>query len=385
MASGVRRSWRAALRPGLLGVLALAGSALCHAGDIVIAHVAPFTGPTAVEAAEYNAGIRLAVKAANAAGGVGGQKLVLRKEDDEYNPDKASLLFNQIAASEAMAVLLPVGSPVMTRVLKERIPETHKLPVVGVIPGAEPLRNPLNPYVYHVRAGDLDQYRKLVDHAITTGLSRIAVAYADIPFGAAGLAAIEGMLKKQNKEVVAKVPVAMGGKAKLPEIMDSLTKATPDIVILISPSQLAGEFLKAFRAKGMSALLAVPSYGFAEALCQAAGNDAARGVIIAQVMPNVTNTAIPVVRRFQDDLKKHGDKDMRPTILQLEGYVTTQILLEAMRRAGPGLTRTKLALGLDSLRKYDTGGFTVDFAATRHTGSDFVDISIVGRDCRLVF
>ena len=384
MAIGVRISWRGPLRLGLAS-LAVAGASLSQAADIVVAHIAPFTGPTAVEAAEYNAGIRLALKAANAAGGINGQKLALRREDDEYNPDKAALLFNQVAASEAMAALLPIGSPAMTRVLKERIPETQKLPVVGVIPGAEPLRNPLNPYVYHVRAGDLDQYRKLVDHALTTGLNRIAVAYADIPFGAAGLAAIEGMLKKQNKEVVAKVPVAVGGKARLPEIMDSLAKATPDVVILVSPSQLAGEFLKAFREKHMSPLLAMPSYGFAEALCSAAGNDAARGVIIAQVMPNVTNTSIPVVRRFQDDLRKHGEKDMRPSILQLEGYVTTNILLEAMRRAGPGLTRTKLALGLDSLKKYDIGGFSVDFAATRHTGSNFVDISIVGRDCRLVY
>lgn len=384
MAIGVRRTWSCVARLCLAGAAAT-GAQAAPAADLVVAHVAPFTGPAASEAAEYNAGIRLALKAVNAAGGVGGQKIVLRSEDDQYSPDKTVALFNQLATTDALAALMPIGSPAMTRVLKEHIPETQKLPVVGVIPGAEPLRNPLNPYVYHVRAGDLDQYRKLVDHAVVTGLQRIAVAYADIPFGSAGLAAIEGMLKKHNKEVVAKVPVAMGGKANLPEIMDSLARATPDIVFLVSPAQLAGDFLKAFRAKNMSPQLAMPSYGYAEALCGIAGNDAARGVIIAQVMPNVTNTSIPVVRRFQDDLKKHAEKDMRATTLQLEGYVTTQILLEAIRRAGGGLTRTKLALALDSLRKYDTGGFAVDFAATRHTGSDFVDISIVGRDCRLVF
>ncbi len=102
-------------------------------------------------------------------------------------------------------------------------------------------------------------------------------------------------------------------------------------------------------------------------------------------MPNVTNTAIPIVRRFQDDLRKYGEKGMRPTIFQLEAYVTTQLTLDAMRRAGPGLNRARLTLALDSLKKYDLGGFAVDFSATKHTGSDFVDISIVGRDCRLIF
>ena len=374
-----------ALRCGLAG-LALSGSMLAHAaGEYVLAHVAPFTGPVAFEAAEYNAGIRLALKAANAAGGVHGRQLVLRSEDDGYNPDKSVALFNQLGATETLAALMPVGSPAMTKMLKAHGPEALKLPLVGVIPGAEPLRTPLDPYVFHVRAGDLDQYRKLVDHALTTGVKRVAVAYADLPFGAAGLAAIDSMLKRHSMQAVARVAIPVDGKAKLPDVMNTLAKATPDIVFVISPAQLAGDFIKVFRAMGMTAQLGMPSYGNAETLCQVAGNDAARGTIVAQVMPNVTNTAIPIVRRFQDDLRKYGEKGMRPTIFQLEAYVTTQLTLDAMRRAGPGLNRARLTLALDSLKKYDLGGFAVDFSATKHTGSDFVDISIVGRDCRLIF
>lgn len=370
---------------GALAAFALAAAHPAGAAEWAIAHVAPFTGPVAIEAADYNAGIRLAVKAVNAGGGIHGRPLVLRSEDDHYNPDQTVALFNQAGAGDTLAVLLPVGSPAFTRVLKEHIPETQKLPVVGVIPGAEPLRTPLNPYVYHVRAGDLDQYRKLVEHAMRTGLARVAVAYADVPFGAAGLAAIEAMLKKHNRAPVARVALPQGGKANLPAAMAELARATPDMVILVSPSQLAGEFLKAFRAAEMSPLLAMPSYGNADVLCRLAGAEAARGVIVAQVMPNVTNTALPVVRRFQDDLKKHGEKDMRPSILQLEGYVTAQILFEAMRRAGPGLNRARLAPALDALHRYDLGGFAVDFNPARHTGSDFVDISIIGRDCKLIY
>ena len=58
-----------ALRCGLAG-LALSGSMLAHAaGEYVLAHVAPFTGPVAFEAAEYNARSPLALEAANAARG----------------------------------------------------------------------------------------------------------------------------------------------------------------------------------------------------------------------------------------------------------------------------------------------------------------------------
>ena len=106
--------------------------------------LAPVSGPR--EATEYNAGIRLTLKA-----------------------DTALVRFREAAASDALAALMTVGSPAMARLLAEQFPETQKLPVIGVIPGAEPLRAPLNPYVYHLRAGDLEQYRKLAEHAATTG------------------------------------------------------------------------------------------------------------------------------------------------------------------------------------------------------------------------
>ena len=369
----------------LAGVGLAVAATLAGAGELVVAHMAPFTGPTSIEAAEYNAGIRLAIKAANASGGINGQQVVLKTENDEYKPERAAAIFRQLAASEAVATLLPVGSPAMGQILKEGLPETLKLPIVGLIPAAEPFRTPLNPYVYHVRAGDLAQYRKLVEHANTTGLKRIAVAYADIPFGSAGLAAIEGMLKKQSQDLVARIAIPVSDTARLPEVTDALARSNPDFVFLVSPSKLAGDFLKVYRAKGLSAPLAMPSYGNADVLCAIAGKDNARGVIMAQVMPNVSNTAIPIVRRFQEDIKKHGEKDMRPNILQLEAYVTTQVLIEGLRRAGTAAPRQRLVPALDALKRLDLGGYTVEFGPTRHTGSEFVDISIIGRDCKLMF
>ena len=177
----------------------------------------------------------------------------------------------------------------------------------------------------------------------------------------------------------------MADPARLPEIVDALARNSPDIVFMVSPAKLAGDFLKVYRAKGLSAPLAMPSYGNADVLCAIAGKDSARGVIMAQVMPNVSNTAIPIVRRFQEDIKKHGEKDMRPNILQLEAYVTTQVLLEGLRRAGTAAPRQKLVPALDGLKRLDLGGYAVEFSPTRHTGSEFVDISIIGRDCRLMF
>ena len=136
MTNAQRPSRQTQINRLLAGVGLVAWSALAGAGELVVAHMAPFTGPASIEAAEYNAGIRLAIKAANASGGINGQQVVLKTANDEYKPEQAVAIFRQLAAENTVATLLPVGSPAMGQILKEGLPETLKLPIVGLIPAA---------------------------------------------------------------------------------------------------------------------------------------------------------------------------------------------------------------------------------------------------------
>lgn len=384
MASDVRPLRIHPLRLALAG-LALIFSLSAPAAELLITHIAPFTGPAANEANAYNAGVRLAFKAVNATGGVAGRQLTLQNVDDQYNAERSVALFNEVGNSAALATILPVGSPTMTRVLAEHIPETRGLPVIGVVPGIETLRTPLNPFVYHTRASDFDQYRRLVGHAVRSGLKRVAVAYADIPFGTTGAAAIDMILKSHGLTPAAKVAIPVKAKANLGPALDALAKSEADIVLVVSPSQLAGDFVKAYRERGLDAPLATPSYGDPETVCRIAGAAAARGVIVAQVMPNIGNTTLPLVRRYQDDLRRFGEKDMHASPLQFEGYVTAQVLIEGIRKAGPRVDRPHLIAALDNLKTIDLGGYPLEFTPAHHTGSGFVDIAIIGRDCKLIY
>ena len=54
---------------------------------------------------------------------------------------------------------------------------------------------------------------------------------------------------------------------------------------------------------------------------------------------------------------------------------------EGLRRAGPDLTREKFIAALETinLKNYDIG-FPVEFSPTRHTGSVFVDMTVITRN-----
>src|SRR5205807_1006190 len=106
-----------------------------------------------------------------------------------------------------------------------------------------------------------------------------------------------------------------------------------------------------------------------------------RGVSVAQVFPNIRNTALPLVRQFQDDFRAHGPIDRKPSVLQFEGYVSAKVVLEGIKRIGGTPTREKLIKALNSMGKVDLGGFVVDFSPTKHMGSEYVEIGVLTRGC----
>jgi ABC-type branched-subunit amino acid transport system substrate-binding protein len=76
--------------------------------------------------------------------------------------------------------------------------------------------------------------------------------------------------------------------------------------------------------------------------------------------------------------RAHGSADVSPSML--EGFASAKVLVEGLRRAGPGPTRAKLLAALESLRKFDLGGLEVSYGPADHTGLDYADLSIIGAD-----
>jgi hypothetical protein len=55
-----------------------------------------------------------------------------------------------------------------------------------------------------------------------------------------------------------------------------------------------------------------------------------------------------------------------------------------LRRAGKEPTREKFVAAMESMSNYEIGGFAVRFAPDNHNGSQYVDLSMIGRDGRFI-
>jgi ABC-type branched-subunit amino acid transport system substrate-binding protein len=75
---------------------------------------------------------------------------------------------------------------------------------------------------------------------------------------------------------------------------------------------------------------------------------------------------------------------VEPSNAGMEGFMSAKVLVEGLRRAGPDLTRERLVTALEGMRDYDLGGILISYSPARHTGSSFVEMSIVSSTGKLI-
>jgi branched-chain amino acid transport system substrate-binding protein len=369
----------------LLG-LALALAAFGAQGEsgvtpttILIGQSAAFSGPASELGTEMRAGANAYFRYVNANGGVNGRKIEMRSLDDGYESDRAAANTKKLIDDGVFLLFGYVGTP--TSNAAKPIFTAARVPFVGPFTGAESLRNPLNRYVFNIRASYFDETEKIVGQMVGQTLDKIAVFYQNDDYGKAGLAGVERAMAKRNLKIVATGTVERN-TVDVAAAVQSIGKASPQAVIMISAYKSCAAFIKAMRAAGYSPQFMNVSFVGSKALAKEAGA-AGRGVGISQVMPFPWNLSAPIVKEYQQLLEAAtGKQDYSFT--SLEGFIAAKVLVEGLRRAGADLTRDKFITAMERMNNVDLGGYTVAFSPADHNGSKFVELTVIGKDERFL-
>lgn len=380
-----RKNLLFALAAALAGTLALLQPLPSLAAeDIVIGQVAPLTGTIAGTGEEYVAGGKAYFDSVNAKGGIYGRKIRVVVKDDSYKPDQTLAQTRELLASDKPLALFGfVGTGNVLALNKNRVLEDAGIALLAPYTGAQDLREPMNPNIFHIRASYTDETARMVEHLHTIGLRRFAVMYQDDPFGKSGLAGAESALSRLGLKAV-----ATGGYDRTrPEEVDAavaaIAPASPDAIIMVSVNRASAAFIRKMREKGSKArLFSISVVNFKE-LLKNAGEENARGIGISQVMPYPYSTLAPVAREFQTLMKQYAP-DKVISYASMESFIAAKILVEAIRRCGADPTRQKIITQLEKMNNFDVGGFKVSFSPENHVGSKFVEVTVIGRDGKLL-
>lgn len=356
-----------------------------HAADIVVAQVSPATGPLGPNGEANYVGAKAYFDHVNAQGGVAGQRIRFVREDDQYKPEETIRVMELVAQRDKpVAFVNALGSANIAALLKAGTLDKLAIPVVGVTPGADSLRNPGSRWMFHIQAGDQAQLRRIVTHLSTMGIQRIAVVYQDIPFGTSGLAFVEKTAATTQLMLVGKVPVKPGEDDLRPAAAAMKQSGAQAYLAILAPnSGLA--FARDVRNLADSTPLYSLSYVPVKGLVDKVPNSGYAGMGLAQVTPNVYSSSTALVREFHAAMDKHAQAGTDHSQLHLIGYMAARVTVEGLRRAGPAATPERLAAALRQLRA-DLGGYQVDFTGDNaNVGSLYVDIGVVTREGRLMY
>lgn len=364
--------------------LVLAAPAIAGAAELVIGQVAPFSGPLAPTGIDIRAGAQLYFNYVNANGGVNGAKLKLVSKDDGYKAQETVRLVREVVKdADPIALLGLVGTGNVEALVKENILTESGIPVVGIRSGANSLRKPVHPYLFHTRASYAQEIDAIVQQLAAMGATRLAVFYQDDPFGLDGLASAEAAVSSAKSQIVAKGAYPKN-TTKVEGAVKTIAAAQPQAVILVANTAASAEFVKQSRAAGNDAQFIAVSVTDAPQVANAVGKDTAHGLGVVQIVPDPLSRALPIARELQDNLKKYPVEGATLSHTLLEGYVAAKVLVEGLRRAGPNVTRKALRDALEETRNFDAGGVFLSFSSTNHSGSPYVDISILSRDGKVL-
>jgi branched-chain amino acid transport system substrate-binding protein len=359
--------------------LALAGSAVTTARaqsrGIVLGQSAPLTGPAAQLGLQMQLGAKAYFDAVNAAGGVGGLPIVLKTLDDGYDPARCKANTEKFIQEDVFALFGYVGTP--TSVAALPLVNAARIPFIAPFTGAESLRDPLNKLVFHIRASYYDETELIVKQLTQLDLKKIAVFHQNDAYGQAGLKGVQRALEKRGLQPLA-VATVERNSVDVAAALKTLVPAQPEAIVQISAYKSCAAFIREARKAGYFGQFYNVSFVGTQALADELGKDAA-GIVVSQVMPSPFGTAVGLVNDYQQALHRF-DAKAEPNYTSMEGYMAARFIADGLRRLGGKLNRDALISALETLSGYESRGYRLNFSATKHTGSSFVELTMLTGD-----
>jgi branched-chain amino acid transport system substrate-binding protein len=363
----------------LLALLGCGGAAAQGVTDtqVLLGQSVALTGPAQQLGLDMQFGAKLYFDYVNSRGGVNGRRIVLKTLDDGYESARAVENTKKLINDDRVFALFGyVGTP--TSAASMPIFTEAKVPFVGPFTGAESLRNPINRYIFNVRASYYDETEAIVQHLTAMSVDKIAIFYQNDAYGQAGLAGVERAMKKRKLDLVAKATVERN-TVDVKAAIDTISKLQPQAIIMISAYKSCAAFIKEMKKINLNPTFWNVSFVGSKALAKELDKEG-RGVQISQVVPFPWDSTVPVVKEYRKLLEEAKGE---PGFGTLEGFIAAKVMVEGLRRTGKRLDRESFVKVMESM-DYDTGGFRVSFAPDSHSGSKFVDLTIISKEQRFV-
>jgi branched-chain amino acid transport system substrate-binding protein len=363
--------WRKAVAGLTGGGAAAAGVA---PDRIVVGQTVGYESVWSQTVRNYADGLDAWISHVNAAGGVHGRRIEVRRAEDHFHADQAVANVRRLDG-EVFCLAGLAGSGMVQAVLP--VLQELKLPAVGAITGHMALRN-YNRYLFHTRAGYRAEVGKMIGHLASAGIRRVAAVYQANDFGMNAMDMARQFAAAHGVEILA----ALQHDAEhwdAAAIATQIAAAKPMAVLMFTAAPPIAEIAKAYRAHTLHALPApwVLSVASVPQLQELLAEDARR-IAVTRVVPQASSTVSRLAQSYRALMTQLG-REPNMSYEAVEGYITGRVLTEGLRLAGRELDRERFVDALEAAGEIQLDDFFLKYSPQSHAGPPFVDVSIVGR------
>ncbi|MFO1336917.1 MAG: ABC transporter substrate-binding protein [Burkholderiaceae bacterium] len=344
-------------------------------GELLLGQSAVLSGPLGKAIVGLNQGMQIALDQANAAGGVNGMALKLVSLDDELKPDKAVANYKALIGQRVSAFVGCVGSG--TTAATAGVLRESGLPAFGGYAVGDGAREKAKGAAYFVRAGYGREAEVLVQHLLTLGVDRIAVAHLANPGGDEVLQSITRLLAAKDVKLRGAGAVANDG-ANAAEVGRALAALDPQAVILFLNAPLAAAVMDAVLQAGHRPSFYGMSIVAGDGVAAIIGAKA-RGLVVAQAVPYPWSEVDPTAQEYR---RLCAARQVTPNYIGFEGYLNATLFVGVLRRAGD-LNPARIHAAIRATRTR-LAGMNVDFGDSDLAGSRFVELVQVTEGGRFV-
>ena len=311
------------------------------------------------------------LRSINEAGGVHGRSIKVIAYDDGYDPPRCLENTQKlIVEDKVFALFCYVGTPTSVKIMP--LVQEARIPLLGLFTGAQILRNPFQRYIINIRASYYQETGAAVKELVEAlGLKKFAVFYQYDDYGFDGLTGTQIALKRYGL-----TPVATGsyrrGSSEVEQALEQIMPSGAEVVIMIGTYDPCAQFIRVARTRGFHPIFHCVSFVGGDELAKKLGGDG-EGVIITQVVPPPTETLLLDAAEEYTQLLTNYYPEDKPNYVGFEGYLNARVMVEGLRRAGPGLTRESFVDAIETIENYSLGiANSLSFNAQDHQGLEKV-------------
>lgn len=336
--------------------------------QIVVGTHTGLSGPVAAWGIDASNGVRLRFDEVNEAGGIYGRKIKYIVEDSQYKVplavQKANKLVNR---DKAFFLIASLGTPMNNAVFP--LLEKKNVPNLFPFTAARSMYEPHNKLKFSNLAPYYDNIRAALKYFVEEkGKKRVGMMYIDTDFGIEIAEGVKDQLKEMNMELVAET----SHKAAETNFVGAITKlreAKCDVVMLGTIVKDTIISVSTARKMGWDVDM-VGQTASCNYVIPLMGKKAIEGLYAVTSIPIMyEDQATGKAKAFFENYKKRFGK--MPSEVAQQGYLSADLAVIALKKAGKNLTLDGFLKGLESIKGYQHlfGGPTMSFGPEKHLGS----------------